>query len=162
MRDAPADVLMVPQVTPASATGTVSIFPACLPSIIVTEMRDCVHKGRLPMKKTLIPLLILGFVLSIAPTAMADHCTRCKTFVDGTRQCWFAVTGGYPFCEVISNNCVFTGTLCTGPHPFTDEAEPLAADFTVAIVERLDESQPAAECETRVASLETTPTAVQH
>lgn len=117
------------------------------------------------MKKSLIPLLILAFVLTIAPSAMADHCTRCKTNSAGVRQCWFAVTGGYPFCDASSGNCVFSGQWCTGPHPFTDEAEPFAADFTVALVERLDntvEQLDTAACDTRVASLETTPTAVQH
>jgi hypothetical protein len=117
------------------------------------------------MKKSLIPLLVLAIVLISAPAAMADHCTRCKTTQTGEQKCWFAVTGGYPFCDASSGSCVFSGQWCTGPHPFTDEEDPFAADFTVAVVDRLDEAQPAAqsdECITRVASMETTPEAVQH
>jgi hypothetical protein len=105
------------------------------------------------MKKRLLPLLVLAFVLVTAPAAMADHCRKCKTTQAGLQVCWIAVSGGYPFCDASSGSCVFQGEWCTGPHPFTEE--PLAADFTVASVERLDEAQPA-KAETRVASLETT------
>jgi hypothetical protein len=117
-------------------------------------MRDRLDKGELSMKKRLLPFLVLAVILVTAPAAMADHCRKCKTTQDGLQICWIAVSGGYPFCDASSGSCVFSGQWCTGPHPFTDE-EPLAADFTVASVERLDEAQPA-KAETRVASLQTT------
>ena len=110
------------------------------------------------MKKRLLPLfvLVVAFVLVTAPAAMADHCTRCKTTQTGQQICWFAVTGGYPFCDDTSGSCVFTGQWCTGPHPFAPEdSEPFATDFTVASVERLDEAQPA-KADAHVASLEKT------
>lgn len=107
------------------------------------------------MKKRLMLLLTLAvIVLTLAPAAMADHCTRCRTTTNGP-QCWFAVTGGYPFCEVTTTGCKFYGTLCTGPHPVIDD--DFGADYTVISVERLDEQpQPRAD-EPRVASLEAPP-----
>ena len=105
------------------------------------------------MKKRMLLLLTLALiVLTLAPAAMADHCTRCRTTTSGP-QCWFAVTGGYPICDATPTGCTFIGKWCTGPHPVIDD--DFAADFTIVSVERLDEQpQPRAD-ETRVASLET-------
>lgn len=106
------------------------------------------------MKKRLMLLLTLAvIVLTLAPAAMADHCNRCRTPTGGVPQCFPATTGGYPICEATATGCTFSGTWCTGPHPFTDD--DFGADFVVASVERLDEQpQPRAD-EPRVASLET-------
>jgi hypothetical protein len=108
------------------------------------------------MKKLLGSLLVLTFVLAAAPVALADHCRICRLRGDGTYTCWIAVNGGKPICDDFSipGTCVLSGTTCTGPHPFIEE--PLAADFTVASVERLDEPQSARSSGTRIASLETT------
>jgi hypothetical protein len=114
------------------------------------------------MKKRLLSLMVLTVVLmlAIAPVAMADHCRRCVGSIPDQR-CAIAVTGGKPICSISANGaCVFQGQTCTGPHPFVDIEEPLAADFFVASVERLDEPQPAAS-ETRIASVATPQTAAQ-
>jgi hypothetical protein len=96
-------------------------------------------------------LMVFAIVLTVAPMAMADHCTTCRF-----GNCWPATVPAYYFCEDLGATCRLT-VACGGPHPFT--AEPLAAEFTVASVERLDqrldERQPAASEQTRVASLET-------
>jgi hypothetical protein len=106
------------------------------------------------MKKPVISLLILAIVLTVAPAALADHCRICRLRSDGTYTCWIAVNGGQPICDdfTVPGTCVLSGNTCTGPHPFVEE--PLAADFTVASVERLDEPQPS-QSGTRIASLET-------
>ncbi|HEX2834195.1 MAG TPA: hypothetical protein VHW00_14390 [Thermoanaerobaculia bacterium] len=103
------------------------------------------------MKKRLISLLLLAIVLTAAPLAFADHCRKCNSA--GTR-CAIAVNGGYPFCDDTSGSCVFSGTWCTGPHPFVDTEEPLLADFVVASVERLDEAPQPQSSEPRLAAAE--------
>lgn len=104
------------------------------------------------MKKRLVSLLVLTIVLTLAaPIAMADHCKRCVN-----NECATAFTGGKANCAVINGVCTLSGT-CSGPHPRIEE-EPLAAEYFVASVERLDEARPAST-ETRVASLETKPSA---
>ena len=104
------------------------------------------------MKKRLVSLLVLTIVLTLAtaPIAMADHCKRCLN-----NACTFAITGGKLSCAIIAGTCTTSGT-CGGPHPRVEE--PLAVDYFVASVERLDEARPAST-ETRVASLETKPSA---
>ena len=102
------------------------------------------------MKKRLIlMLMVFAIVLTIAPLAMADHCTTCRF-----GNCRPATVPAYYFCEDLGATCSMSGWGCGGPHPFTEEV-PLAAEFVVASVERLDEQQPAAAEQTRVASLET-------
>lgn len=107
------------------------------------------------MKKRLLSLLVLMVVLTlaIAPAALADHCRRCAGSIPN-QTCAIAVTGGKPTCFVSGGTCTLQGLTCTGPHPFIETDEPLAADFFVASVERLDDARPAAT-ETRIASLET-------
>ena len=103
------------------------------------------------MKKRLVLMLLMfALVLTVAPLAMADHCKTCRF-----GNCWPATVPAYYFCEDLGSTCRMTGWGCGGPHPFVEE-EPLAAEFVVASVERLDEpQQPAAAEETLVASLET-------
>lgn len=101
------------------------------------------------MKKRLVLLfMVFAVVLTVAPPAMADHCTTCRF-----GNCRPATVPAYYFCEDLGATCSLSGA-CGGPHPFTEE-EPLAIDFVVASVERLDEGQPAPSEQTRVASLET-------
>ena len=89
------------------------------------------------MKKRLIPLLVLAVALTaVAPLAMADHCSQCNA--SGT-ACRPAASGGKPNCAVIGGVCMLSGTTCSGPHPREDE--PLAAEFTVAAVEVIEEEQ---------------------
>lgn len=108
------------------------------------------------MKKRLVLMfLVFAIVLTIAPLAIADHCTTCRY-----GNCRPATVPAYYFCEDLGATCSLSGWGCGGPHPFTEE-EPFAAEFIVASVERLDERQPASAEQTRVASLET-PAPAQH
>ncbi len=101
------------------------------------------------MKKRLVLMLLtFAIVLTVAPIAMADHCTTCRN-----GNCWPATLPAYYFCEDLGATCKLT-VACGGPHPFTEEVA-LASEYTVASVERLDEQQPAPAEETLVASLET-------
>ena len=100
------------------------------------------------MKKRLVLMfMVFAIVLTVAPLAMADHCTTCKF-----GNCRPATVPAYYFCEDLGDTCNLT-VPCGGPHPFTEE-EPFAAEFVVAAVERLDGHQPAPGEQTRVASLE--------
>ena len=99
------------------------------------------------MKKQWILLLVLAVALTAAPTAMAGHCYRCSP---AALACVPADNFGWEYCEwTWDNNCI-RHTPC-GDHS-AGAALPLAAEFTVAWVERLDEPQSG---ETRVASLDT-------
>ena len=101
------------------------------------------------MKKQWILLLVLAVALTSAPAAMAGHCERCRPVA---QTCGVAINYGYVICDwdVVENYC-YVESPC-GSHPTSAPTEPLANEFTVASVERLDEPQAA---ETRVASLET-------
>jgi hypothetical protein len=102
------------------------------------------------MKKRLVlMLMVFAMVLTVAPLAMADHCSTCRN-----GNCRPATVPAYYFCEDLGATCSLTGWGCGGPHPFTQE-EPFAAEFVVASVERLDDGQPVPAEQTRVASLET-------
>jgi hypothetical protein len=101
------------------------------------------------MKKRLIPLLVLILALSIAPAAMASHCERCKIVAN---ECAWVADYGWAICDYdIAGNC-YTQNRC-GPHA-TAALQPLAAEFRVASVERIDEPQQNDSIEIRVASLE--------
>lgn len=109
------------------------------------------------MKKRLLGTLVIAVILvaAVAPVAMADHCRKCNI----NQRCAIAVTGGKPICDDSSGTCVLQGTTCTGPHPLIEGDESLAAEFTVASVERIDEPGSSAPSEPQVASLETAPPA---
>lgn len=84
------------------------------------------------MKKRLIPLLVLTLIIATAPAAMANHCLRCKPIVE---DCVGIFNFGFLFCEWDIDHCV-TSDPC-GSHLLPEA--PLATDFVVASVERLDE-----------------------
>ncbi|HYC88607.1 MAG TPA: hypothetical protein VEO54_05305 [Thermoanaerobaculia bacterium] len=119
---------------------------------IMKETRGRTNKEISMRKRLMLMLMVFAILLTMAPVAMADHCQTCNRF----GNCRPATIPAYYFCEMVNGSCNLTGWGCGGPHPFTQE-EPLAAEFTVASVERLDNRLPApAEQEqTRVASLET-------
>ena len=97
---------------------------------------------------------MVAIALASAPAAMAK-CLRCKPAI---LACGEAATG-WEYCEwTWDNNCI-THTACTSLLAAAP-LEPLAAEYVVASVERLDEPQAAAS-ETLVASLET-PAPVTH
>lgn len=103
------------------------------------------------MKKQWILLLVLAIALTSAPAAMAAHCQRCRPL---TQSCGPAPNFGYQTCEwdVFENNCYLV-TAC-GSHLNAAPSEPLASEYTVASVERLDEPNAPADA-TQVASLAT-------
>ncbi|MCU1246670.1 MAG: hypothetical protein JWN02_2580 [Acidobacteria bacterium] len=81
------------------------------------------------MKKLTLLLVITLLALSAAPSAMA--CQRCKP------RGWSCIpsTTGYQVCEEVIDGCNFSGA-CTGA---VAAETPLATDFTIASVERLDQ-----------------------
>jgi hypothetical protein len=99
------------------------------------------------MKKRLIPLLVFTIVLAVAPAAIANHCERCRPVI---QDCAIFSNFGYELCYWDAAGC-HVETPC-GDH--ATAPDDLASEFTVASVERVDESQAAAS-ETLVASLET-------
>jgi hypothetical protein len=107
------------------------------------------------MKKQWIPLLVLALVLAIAPNAMANPCEKCKPTPPDQIYCYGVTGNGFINCDTSQGTCIVSG-FCTGGGGLTaNDVQPLAAEFTVASVERLDEPNTS---ETRVASLETAPT----
>jgi hypothetical protein len=108
------------------------------------------------MKKRLIPLLVFILALSIAPAALANHCERCKIVAN---QCAWVADYGWAICAYDTGGNCYTQNHC-GPH--VAAVQPLAAEFQVASVERVDEPQHKKDSqEIRVASL-ATPESVQH
>jgi hypothetical protein len=101
------------------------------------------------MMKRTIPLVLAAVMLfSVAPAALADHCEKCK--ISMTFECITAITGGRPICISDGFSCTTSGALCTH-NP--SAATSLAAEYTVASVERLDE--PATKADDKlVAALE--------
>ena len=97
----------------------------------------------------LLSAAALFVVLSAVPDAMANHCFRCK-FVAYEQEfdCVpvFGSTPGRPICETDGITCQTSGNQCT---LHTASVPPLASEYTVAFVERLDDAGDAAE--TRVA-----------
>ncbi|HEX6083062.1 MAG TPA: hypothetical protein VF266_00960 [Thermoanaerobaculia bacterium] len=102
------------------------------------------------MKKRLIPLLVFILVLSLAPAAMAGHCERCKLVAN---ECAWVADYGWAICDYDTGGNCYTQNRC-GPHA-TAALQPLAAEFRVASVERIDEPRQNDSTEIRVASLET-------
>ena len=106
------------------------------------------------MKKRMTLLLVLAIALATAPAAMANHCKRCRPLWEA---CALNTTSGWVNCvwDESINNCV-TSVSCS--HLSAAVIEPLASEYAVASVERVDEAQPQTNAdETRVASLETAP-----
>ena len=100
------------------------------------------------MTKRLVPLLVLAITLTIAPAALASHCFRCHPI---TGACVTTLNYGFSFCGWDASGC-YTENFC-GNH--LTAAEPLAAEFTVASVERLDGRQETPALRTLIASVET-------
>ena len=101
------------------------------------------------MTKRLIPLLVFILVLSIAPAAMASHCERCKIVAN---ECAWVADYGWAICDYDTGGNCYTQNRC-GPHAAA-AVQPLAAEFQVATVERIDEPQKNDSAGIRVASLE--------
>jgi hypothetical protein len=111
--------------------------------MIGNRTRGCTERS-FNMKR-LIPLLILAIVFTIAPAAMANHCSKCTV----AQTCNRLSNLGWIICEGDGETCSQSGWCGNHAAP----VEPLATEFTVASVERLDEPQTTAS-ETAIATLE--------
>ena len=100
------------------------------------------------MTKRVIFLLILSIALATAPAAMAQ-CFKCKVI---NHTCPPTTTGGFDLCYWMGVDCII-GEYCGG----LAATPPLASEYQVASVERLDEQQQPKPNETRVAVLEPAP-----
>jgi hypothetical protein len=98
-----------------------------------------------PMTKR-IALLVVVLTVFAAPAAMADHCFRCKIVpAPEVSYCIYHTNAqflGWTECYSDETGCFVSGDRCYG-HP-VQASTPLAADYEVASVERLDEPQTAA------------------
>ena len=114
------------------------------------------------MTKRMIPLLfVLGILFTIAPVAMANHCWGCKIRPEPHTEppsCVKRLNFGFVNCEPDEENdtCI-TSNPC-GNH--SAALTPLASEFEVASVERLDEPQTGAS-DTLVAAVRTATPAVR-
>lgn len=103
-------------------------------------------------------LVVVLLTLFAVPAAMADHCYRCK--IVPAPQVSYCITntsttfGGFPDCYSDETGCYVSGTQCP-PHT-ASLSTPLATEYRVAAVERLDEPQTAAS-ETLVATVSAAP-----
>ena len=88
------------------------------------------------MRSRLAVSLILACVLITAPAAMA--CEKCQFSTSGV-SC-VETLRGWAVCQVIDVNWCNISIPCGSA---LTEPEPLAADYVVASVERLDEPAPA-------------------
>jgi hypothetical protein len=97
------------------------------------------------MKRAMFLLFAVAILFTIAPVAMADHCYQCRSrpFQQGEpANCQIRWNHGFANCtvDVPNDTCILT-------NPCGDHAAlvtPLASEFQVASVERLDEPQTAA------------------
>jgi hypothetical protein len=107
------------------------------------------------MKRAISLLFAVAILFTIAPIAMADHCNRCRSrpFQQGEpANCQISPNHGFVNCtvDVVNDTCILS-TAC-GDHAAL--VTPLASEFQVASVERLDEPQTAAS-DTLVAAVYT-------
>ena len=94
-----------------------------------------------------IALLVVVLTVFAAPALMADHCFRCKIVPEPEISYCIYYTNpnfqiGWTECYSDENGCYTSGSRCYG-HPVT-ASTALAAEYTVASVERLDEPPAAA------------------
>jgi hypothetical protein len=104
------------------------------------------------MKKRMLLLFAAVMFLTIAPAAMANHCTRCGIRAEPHTIPPFCKTNtafGYLECSpnLETDDCDVFGT-CT----HASAAVPLSTEYQVAAVERLDAPQTSA-AQTLVAAL---------
>lgn len=93
-----------------------------------------------------IALLVAVLTIVLAPAAMADHCFRCKIVPAGEISYCIYYTNtsfqaGWTECYSDEEGCTVSGSRCFG-HP-VQASTPLAAEYEVASVQRLDEAKTA-------------------
>ena len=101
------------------------------------------------MKRTLPLLALVSILLSFAPPAAADHCLGCSFTLPDT----YCVSRniGRTECQDFDGTCMTSGDSCN--HSLAS-MPPLAADFYVASVERLDDVPRPSQNETLIAAAE--------
>lgn len=105
------------------------------------------------MKKRLVVLLSLAIALTAAPAALASHCKICTEL---RQECRPILNYGFSVCSWNPwDGCVLEQACGSHFAP----SQPLAAEFTVASVERLDEPQQPNQAATLVAANDTDPSA---
>jgi hypothetical protein len=93
------------------------------------------------MMKRMVPLVAIAILLlTLAPTAQAIDCWKCKAFpVQQIKRCVeaFGVRPTFTECyDIGEDDCETDGEECD---PGFAAMTPLAAEYRVAAVERLDE-----------------------
>ena len=89
------------------------------------------------MIKRTIPLLFAVAVMIVtAVPARANHCVRCRFFVDYS-ICNWGTNFGNTDCDDSTGVCQLIGEACRHT---TAAVTPLSSDFQVASVERIDEA----------------------
>jgi hypothetical protein len=94
------------------------------------------------IRRTIPLLFVLGILLTIAPAAMAHHCWGCKIRpLPHTEppSCVVRLNFGFAICEPNEETDSCTQSMPCGSHMAA--MTPMAAEFKVASVERLDEPQ---------------------
>lgn len=107
------------------------------------------------MKRAIPLLFVIAILVTIAPTATANHCYACKLYPEPGEyppQCVRYSNYAFMYCEENWETGECDVEFPCGAHA----APPLASEFQVASVERDDEPRATAS-ETLVAST-TTPT----
>lgn len=97
------------------------------------------------IKRTIPLLFVLAILITIAPAALANHCLGCKIrSLPHTEppSCVTRLNFGFAFCEPDYDNDTCITDFPCGSH--SAAMTPLAADYHVASVERLDQPRSAA------------------
>ena len=92
-------------------------------------------------KRVVLLAVVALMVISVAPVAMADHCFRCRV-VFNIMTCanvTSASIGGWPICWVEADGSCYTAGVPCQPHAAA--IAPAEFEYTVASVERLDETR---------------------
>jgi hypothetical protein len=88
------------------------------------------------MKRTIPVLFAVAILFVAAVPAQADHCFRCEFHVDYS-ICRPNTNFGNTDCDDSSGFCQLNGVQCRHT---TAAVTPLASEFQVASVERIDEA----------------------
>lgn len=111
---------------------------------------DIINEGVLSMKRAIPLLFVIAILLTLAPSAMANHCYGCKLYPEPGEyppECVRYPNGGWMYCEENWETYECDVAFHCGWHA----TPPLASEFEVASVERDDEPRMTAS-ETLVAS----------
>ena len=97
------------------------------------------------IKKRVVLLVAVALMIGAAPAALAEHCLRCGWSAQLQEPvCKPAINmfAGWTECEDGGGTCSTSGTEC---EPHGSGLAPLATEYTVASVERLDDAPDGAD-----------------